>query len=299
MSHKAKCHLRLTCLERRDVPSTTNLFDANFYLAHNPDVAAAVRNGQMTAEFHFRHFGDAEHRAGNAEFETQNYLDDNPDVKAAVAAGQITPFRHFELAGQFEGRNPGRTSFRTDDYLRFNDDVRAEVEAHHITAFEHFHFFGQFEDRTPFAEFNRNDYLDDNPDVRDAIEHGFPSAVFHFEHFGRFEDRRRDLGTRITLTPGQATVVTGTSQNHDDKKFFSFVAPQSGTVQVVVQTSNGVFAQAEIENERSGGDVFETQPNNNVNSGSFTVTANTPYRLRVRAPGNSPAQFTVRLTLSS
>ncbi|MFL5330007.1 MAG: hypothetical protein ACJ8C4_13965 [Gemmataceae bacterium] len=280
------------------MPSTTNLFDANFYLAHNSDVRAAVQAGQMTAEFHFRRFGDAERRAGNAEFEPEHYLDDNPDVKAAVVAGRITAFRHFELAGQFEGRNPGRTSFRNDDYLRFNDDVRGEVEAHHMTAFEHFHFFGQFEDRIPFAEFNRNDYLDDNPDVRDAVEHGQISAVFHFEHFGRFEDRHRDLGTRITLTPSQTTVLTGTSQNHDDKVFFSFVPAQSGTLQVVVQTSNNVFAQVEIENERTGAQVFETDPNNNVNSGNVSVLANTPYRLRVRAPGNSPAQFTVRLTLT-
>jgi hypothetical protein len=42
--------LGVTALEGRDVPSTTNLFDANFYLARNPDVAAYVEHATEQAQ---------------------------------------------------------------------------------------------------------------------------------------------------------------------------------------------------------------------------------------------------------
>ncbi|MFL5331523.1 MAG: hypothetical protein ACJ8C4_21750 [Gemmataceae bacterium] len=104
MRSQTKTRWQLSVLENREVLSTTNLFDANFYLAHNPDVAAAVSQGRMTAEDHFRHWGDAERRSGNPLFDPQTYLDDNPDVRDAVEHGRITAMRHFELAGQFENR---------------------------------------------------------------------------------------------------------------------------------------------------------------------------------------------------
>lgn len=184
------------------------------------------------------------------------------------------------------------------DYLDDNPDIRHEVEQHHLTAFEHFLHFGQFEDRLPFHGFDRSEYLDDNPDVRDAVEHGRISAVAHYELYGRHEGRHLATSTPVTTTPGQTTTFSGTSQNHDDKKFFSFTPPQSGTLQVVVESSNGVFAQVEIEVAQTSANVFETDPNNGINSGSFQVTGGTNYLLRVRAPSNSTAAFTVKLTLS-
>jgi len=296
--HKTpRVRLGLTALEGRDVPSSTNLFDAQFYLAHNPDVAAAVQAGQMTAEQHFRRFGDAEHRAGNALFEAQAYLDDNPDVRNAAQAGLTTPFRHFELFGQFERREMHGV-FSAHDYLDDNPDVRNAVQAGQLTAFEQFRNFGQREDRLPFHGFDRQDYLDDNPDVRNAVQAGQITAVAHFENFGRLEHRRGATATGITLTAGQTAVVSGTSQNHDDRKFFTFTPPHSGTLQVVVQSGNGVFAKAEIEVAATSADVFETDPNDGINSGSFAVTGGRNYILRLRAPGNGPAQFTVRLTLT-
>jgi hypothetical protein len=288
---------RLTALEEREVLSTTNLFDAGWYLAHNPDVAAAVQRGLTTAEDHFRRFGDAERRAGNPLFDDKAYLDDNRDVRDAVERGAITAFRHFELFGQFEGRNPSH-AFNTRDYLDDNPDVRAAVQQGQASAFEHFLRHGEFEDRLPFHGFDRRAYLDDNPDVRDAVQRGLITAVAHFEIFGQHEGRRLATATPITLSVGQTATVTGVSQNHDDKKFFSFTPPQSGTLRVVVETTNGTFAQVEIENARTSVQVFETDPNDGVNTGSVAVTGGTPYLLRVRAPRKDPAQFTVRLTLS-
>jgi hypothetical protein len=297
MSLRNPIRLGVTTLEGRDVPSTTNLFDARFYLAHNPDVAAYVSTGAMTAEQHFRIHGDKEHRSGNPIFDDAQYLADYPDVRAAVQQGIITPFRHFELHGQFESRNPSH-SFNVRNYLDDNPDVKAFVATGAESTMEHFWRHGQFEDRLPFHGFDRTAYLDDNPDVRDAVEHGVMTAVQHYENFGRFENRQLRTSTPITLTAGQTTTITGISQNHDDRKFYSFTAPQAGTLRVVVESSNGVFAKAEVENARTSVDILETDPNDGINSASGSVLGGGQYILRLRAPANAAAQFTVRLTLS-
>jgi hypothetical protein len=293
-----RTNLTLRALEAREVLTTTNLFNPGFYLARNPDVAAAVQQGRVaSAEDHFRRAGDAEGRSGNAVFDTQVYLDDNPDVRAAVQAGRVTAFRHFEAFGQFERRNTSR-AFRVHDYLDDNPDVRNAVNAGGLTGHEHFVFHGQFEDRLPFRGFDRSSYLDDNPDVRSAVQAGQITAVAHFTNFGRFENRRVASATPITAQPGQTTVFSGVSQNHDDRKFFHFTPPASGTLTVVVQSGNGVFAQAEVEDAATSIDVLETEPNDGINSASGQVIGGRTYLLRMRAPDDFAAQFTVRLTLS-
>lgn len=287
----------LTLLEQRDVPSSTNLFEASWYLSHNPDVAAAVQSGRMTAEDHFRRWGDAERRSGNPLFEPRDYLDDNPDVRNAVQAGLTTPQWHFEHFGQFEDRNPS-DAFNAHDYLDDNPDVCGAVQNRHMTTFEHFLRHGLFEDRLPFHGFDRSAYLDDNPDVRNAVNAGQITAVAHFELFGRHEGRLLATATPLTTPIGQTTTFSGTSLSHDDRKFFTFTPPQSGMLQVEVLSSNGTFAQVEIENALTSIDILETDPNDGINSSSATVTGGVPYLLRVRAPQNSPAAFTVRLTLN-
>jgi hypothetical protein len=260
-------------------------------------VAAAVQSGQMTAETHFRKWGDAERRTGNRLFDAQSYLDDNPDVKSAALAGRTTAQRHFELYGQFENRSANRT-FAPHDYLDDNPDVRHASQTGQMTAFEHFLRHGQFEDRLPSHGFDRTTYLDDNPDVRNAVNAGHISAVAHYELYGRHEGRRLATATPVSTPVGQATTFTGVSQNHSDKKFFSFTPPANGTLTVVVTTSNGVFAAVEVENALNSIDVLETDPNNGVNTASGAVLQGVPYLLRVRAPQNSPANFTVQVTLS-
>ncbi len=296
MLSNSRTQLRLDPLERREVLSTTNFFDASWYLARNPDVAAAVSQGQMTAETHFRKWGDAERRSGNPLFTPSAYLDDNSDVRSAVQAGTMTAQRHFERFGQFENRNPSR-DFSAHDYLDDNPDVRNAANAGTFSAFEHFLRYGEFEDRLPFHGFNRSSYLDDNPDVRAAVVAGSTTAVAHYERHGRHEGRHLASSAPIVVQSGQATVFSGVSQNHNDKKFFSFTPPTSGQLQVQVLTSNGVFAQLEIERASTSVNVFETEPNNGVNSGTVNVTAGTLYLLRVRAPQDVAAAFTVRLTL--
>jgi hypothetical protein len=84
-------------------------FDAKFYLEQNPDVAAAVKRGDITPAEHFLKFGQAEGRLafeGAKPFDAEFYLKQNPDVAAAVKRGDISAIDHFRKYGKSEGRAP-------------------------------------------------------------------------------------------------------------------------------------------------------------------------------------------------
>lgn len=80
----------------------STLFDQQFYLNQNPDVAAAVAAGSFDTAFdHFVKRGQFEGRNPSAFFDTSFYLQQNPDVAAAVATGNVSAIEHFVLNGQF------------------------------------------------------------------------------------------------------------------------------------------------------------------------------------------------------
>jgi hypothetical protein len=97
-------------------PTIVNGFDAAYYLAHNPDVAAAG----VDPLFHFNVVGWTEGRDPNAFFDTEGYLAHYADV----AAAGMNPLQHYAQFGWHEGRDPS-TAFDTLAYLAANPDVAA------------------------------------------------------------------------------------------------------------------------------------------------------------------------------
>jgi hypothetical protein len=83
-------------------------FNEAAYLAANPDVADAVRRGEVRSGFeHYRRFGFSENRPG-VGFNEADYLASNPDVAEAVRRGEISSgLEHYRLYGQVEGRQGG------------------------------------------------------------------------------------------------------------------------------------------------------------------------------------------------
>lgn len=97
-------------------------FDAHYYLAVNPDVAAAG----MDPLDHFLVTGWLEGRDPNARFSVRDYLADNPDV----AASNVHPFVHYLAAGRAEGRAPkSRLGFRYDVIARLKPVEERLAEA--------------------------------------------------------------------------------------------------------------------------------------------------------------------------
>ena len=79
-------------------PAVGALFDASYYLAQNPDVAAAGVDPYQ----HYITFGWKEGRDPSPYFDTKYYLQQNPDV----AAAGVDPLIHFAEYGWQEGRDP-------------------------------------------------------------------------------------------------------------------------------------------------------------------------------------------------
>jgi hypothetical protein len=109
-------------------------FDAQYYLAHNPDVAAAG----VDPHAHYDTFGWHEGRNPNAYFDAAGYLAHYADV----AAAGVDPLQHYEMFGWKEGRDPS-ASFDTLGYLAANPDVAAA----HVNPLDHYLQFGVHEGR--------------------------------------------------------------------------------------------------------------------------------------------------------
>ncbi len=200
-------------------------FDASYYLASNPDVAASGMNPLQ----HFLQYGWKEHRDPSAYFSTSWYLAQNPDV----AASGMDPLVHYEMYGWHEGRDPG-PNFSLSKYLAAYPDAKAagidplqqfltvgraeghvaspvtapvvvaqdplfdrawylaqnpDVAASGMDPLLHYETYGWKEGRNPDALFDTNYYLAQNPDVKAAGV----DPMLHFESNGRQEGREPSL----------------------------------------------------------------------------------------------------------
>jgi len=167
------------------------LFNESFYLAQNPDVAAAVQSGVIANGFqHFIESGQFQVRQPSPLYDESYYLSTNPDVAQAVNSGGFASgFQHYISIGQFENRDPSFL-FNTAYYLDENPDVVLGVSQGNLTGIEHFVKFGQFEDRSPTPLYNSSYYLAQNPDAAAAVERDELTGIQHYINIGAAENRR-------------------------------------------------------------------------------------------------------------
>jgi len=113
------------------------LFDTAYYLAHNPDGAAAGVDPYQ----HFMTYGWREGRNPDAMFDLAYYARQNPDV----AAAGVNLLSHFEQYGWKEGRDPS-LAFSAFKYLTAYPDVRVT----NLDPLLHYEQHGRNEGRTAF-----------------------------------------------------------------------------------------------------------------------------------------------------
>ena len=123
-----------------------NLFDPEWYLEQNPDVAEAVAHGLMTAWQHFEQYGQFEGRPPVTWFDAGFYLARNPDVAEAVRAGHTTAAQHFMQYGALEPRLIA-PAIDLGAYLEANLDVLDAVATGQTSALEHLVTYGMHEAR--------------------------------------------------------------------------------------------------------------------------------------------------------
>ncbi|WP_420337795.1 hypothetical protein [Roseibium sp.] len=152
-------------------------FDEAYYLAKNPDVAAAISGGHLSSALeHYKQNGFREGRDPHPFFDTFYYLETYPDV----AAAGINPFDHFNDNGNSEGRAPN-AFFNAAYYLEQNPDVAAAG----IDPREHYLGYGGREGRDPGPAFDSAHYNQQNPDV---VAAGL-NPLAHYLAYGRDEGR--------------------------------------------------------------------------------------------------------------
>lgn len=84
-------------------------FDEKWYLASNPDIAQAVRRGDiLSAKAHFVEHGYIEGRSPEYTIVDEEwYLTEYPDIAEGIELGEIgSAQEHFEKHGRDEGRLP-------------------------------------------------------------------------------------------------------------------------------------------------------------------------------------------------
>ena len=125
------------------------LFDNQYYLEQNPDVAAALAGGSFNGDplLHYVESGAAEGRDPNPFFDSDYYLAQNPYAALNVQLNDSNPLEHYVLLGSLEGADPS-ANFDPQFYLAQNQDVAAAG----IDPLTHFLTFGQDEGRLPIAE---------------------------------------------------------------------------------------------------------------------------------------------------
>ncbi|MCT7984187.1 Ig-like domain-containing protein [Laspinema sp. A4] len=175
-------------------------FDADYYLAQNSDVAAAVETGAFrSAAEHFGFFGFTEGRDPSEMF-AKDYLAQNSDVADAVTNGSFrSGFEHFLKFGFAEGRFPSEVlqDFEMFYVSQQADAAEAVRQATATNGLEHLVTVGFAEGRNPFPQFevvtrtfDAEYYLAQNAEVAEAVQAGtFRSAMEHFVHFGMYENR--------------------------------------------------------------------------------------------------------------
>lgn len=143
------------------------------------------------------------------------------------------------------------------------------------------------------SERDDDDSIDDSEKGKgDPGDSGLPSDITENESNGS-----KSLADRFALDAGGFATLRGVSANQNDKDFFVFTAPRSGRLDVNVLAPGGSFAQLEVENA-SGQHLFETDPNDGINSGGFNVAAGGVYFIRLRSKDSFAADYQVQLSLT-
>ena len=232
--------------------ATREDFDADFYLAQNPDVAMAgygTGEGQIDPFEHYNQYvleGD-ENRAGNfAEqqekdlgaftgvFNPDYYLETNPDVASALEAGELgditTARGHFDAFGQAERRAGNLTQKELQDagYLGLLGGNRFGGSSDFATSRAM-----MFEDRDLLNEAGtnlRSDIMGAGEGAFDLL--GNTATTLNQDLFETLDDRSLAIDTGYTgdFAPGTVDAFRGDFTDRDDDPDTPFTAANTSNI---------------------------------------------------------------------
>jgi Peptidase family M23 len=179
-----------TCATPLPPPVADLSFDANVYLALNPDVAAARGRDAEVARAHWIEFGLKEGRTASIVFSTNHYLASNADlVQVFGRSNFVAALGHYTEFNITEGRETSPV-FSARHYLALYPDLQAAFGADYAAAARHFLEFGIDEGRSASPHFSAINYLNRYADLRQAFgPTNYRAAVMHYLEFGMSEGR--------------------------------------------------------------------------------------------------------------
>jgi hypothetical protein len=167
------------------------LFDANAYLAQNPDVAAQIGDAPDRAQKAWDDYWNTGILAGrtDGDFVLQDYLAKYPELAANYASDIRLAAYHWYTVGRLEGRRIP-AGFDVAGYYARNQDIAAILGNDKYGAWLHYYNYGVWEGRTFDANFIPAEYLELNTDIKAAIGGNLQEATMHWLTWGHpMEDR--------------------------------------------------------------------------------------------------------------
>lgn len=183
------------------------VYDYNYYISHNSDVAAAYGFDDIAVLRHFVDCGMKEGRQGSENFNVYSYKNQYVDLRSTYGNDLPAYYQDFIENGYEEGRAGtgsentlvGRvTRYQGKEYgpvydfyyyVEHNPDVAAAFGNDDIAVLEHFVNCGMREGRQGSASFNVNVYRDRYGDLQQAFGDDLRSYYIHYLDNGLGEGR--------------------------------------------------------------------------------------------------------------
>ena len=238
----------------------SSVFDANYYLSNNPDVAKATAGNSELALDHFINYGMSEGRRGSASFDVQSYFNEYPDLRAAFGFDLMKYYEHYVTAGKAEGRHGTGCSkiegyattingvdyssvYDPSFYLSNNEDIRnafskrspaGVVMIDDAAVLRHFVSCGMAEGRRGSESFDVLSYYNRYPDLRRAFGANLTALYGHYLSSGRAEGR---IATGCASLAGAVASQGGT--DYSPVYDFDFYTSNNGDVLSAFTTVKG------------------------------------------------------------
>ncbi len=199
------------------------VYDAEYYLEHYPDLAAAFANDGYQLIAHYVNYGMNEGRQAKEYFNPEVYKANYVDLRNEYGFNIGDYTRHYIFIGNAEGRQGWIPNGSTDKawkyygidlsgvyncnyYLANNPDVYAAFNGDDLWTIQHFVSNGMSEGRRASENFDYNSYKNEYPDLRSTFGTDKAQYYIHYLTNGLSEGRH---GTGCNELVGRITAIAG------------------------------------------------------------------------------------------
>ena len=199
------------------------VYNPDYYMLHNPDVAAACGGSSDSLLSHFLNYGMKEGRQGIVYFDVNSYKRRYKDLRMAFGNDLKSYYLHYVYYGQSEHRIASGpvdnfdavTVYNGVDYSPVYDynyyvnkypDIRAAFGDDDMAVLAHFVNYGMGEGRRGNEAFDINSYRNAYSDLRAAFGMDLKQYYLHYLYAGKSEKR---VTSGVTELVNPLTVYNG------------------------------------------------------------------------------------------